>query len=119
MEVGLCQVCTNLYPVGDTKLDELIRDHPTKVAALVAFIIAGVMGGLYKLGWLRVSNRKEWDGNERRKNEPCDAHEGLNGKVCALYAKMEAIDSKVDVVAERLQYILGSLEARWGAGKGR
>lgn len=98
-------------------MDELIRQYPVKVLSLAAVIVGGLLGGLYKLGWLRFSEKK-WDGSERRRSEPCDQHTHMSNKVCALYTKIEAIDSKLDQVAEKLQFVLGTLEVRWGS-KGR
>ena len=98
-------------------MDELIRQYPVKVLSLAAVIVGGLLGGLYKLGWLRLRERK-WDGHERRRGEPCDQHTHMSNKVCSLYAKIEDIDKKLDTVAEKLQFVLGALESRWGA-KGR
>ena len=95
-------------------MDELIRQYPVKIFSLAAIIIGGVVGALYKMGWLRVRKYAEWDGQERRRSEPCDLHSEMHGKVCALYQKMEQIDFKLDSVSEKLQFLLGSMEARWG-----
>lgn len=99
-------------------MDELIRDHLLRVISLLGIVIAGVIVALYKIGWLKVGQKdteeiptNRWNGHERRE---CAQHSALNQKVCALYTKLEDVDKKLDTVAEKLQYILGALENRWG-----
>lgn len=75
--------------------------------------IAATLGALHKLGWLRLGKKKadDWDGTERRE---CSQHPAMSQKVCALYTKLDEVDKKLDSVAEKLQFVLGALESRWG-----
>lgn len=93
-------------------MDELIRQYPYKVASLISIVIAGVMWALHRLGWLRIGSRKKWDGLTERRE--CGQHPAMQQKVCSLYGKLEELDKKLDTVAEKLQFVLGTLEARWG-----
>jgi hypothetical protein len=91
---------------------DLIMKEPVKVVTVTGFAIAAVLYGLHKLGWLSMEAKDgKWNGTERRE---CSQHPALNQKVCSLYVKLEEVDKKLDLVAERLQYVLGSLEGRWG-----
>lgn len=92
-------------------MDELLRDHGHSIIVLLIFIVATVLGSLYKLGWLRP-RPKTWDGKTERRE--CSQHPLIQQKVCSLYEKLEDLDSKLDTVSEKLQYILGALENRWG-----
>ena len=96
-------------------MDELIRDHGTKLVILFSGVLSIVLGALYKLGWIRLGGAKglktqPWSGVERRE---CAQHPALNQKVCSLYTKLEEVDKKLDSVAEKLQFVLGRLEERW------
>lgn len=79
----------------------------------MAGTIATLLGGLYKAGMLSMPGKQytqeKWNGTERRE---CAQHGGLTQKVCALYEKLNDIDKKLDRVAEKLQYVLGSLRIK-------
>ena len=91
---------------------EILTKEPVKIITMAGFAIAAVLYALHKLGWLKMERKVEdWNGNERRE---CAQHPALNQKVCSLYLKLEDVDKKLDTVSEKLQYILGALENRWG-----
>ena len=91
---------------------EILTKEPVKIITMAGFAIAAVLYALHKLGWLKMGQKVEdWNGTERRE---CSQHPALNQKVCALYAKLDEVDKKLDIVAEKLQYVLGALENRWG-----
>lgn len=91
---------------------EILTKEPVKIITMAGFAIAAVLYALHKLGWLKMGQKVEdWNGNERRE---CAQHPALNQKVCSLYLKLEDVDKKLDTVSEKLQYILGALENRWG-----
>jgi hypothetical protein len=92
-------------------MDELLRDHGHSVIVLLVVVIATVLGAVYKLGWLTPKQGK-WDGKTERRE--CTQHPLMKQKVCSLYEKLEGLDLKVDALSEKLQYILGALENRWG-----
>jgi hypothetical protein len=92
-------------------LEKFVVENWGKIITIIGIVVAGLLGGLRKLGWLNLGNKpQEWDGLERRE---CAQHPALNQKVCSLFAKLEDLDKKLDSVAEKLQYVLGALEDRW------
>ena len=90
----------------------LIKDHPVEIVGLTGIVLAAALYALKYLGWIKMGAKTEdWNGTERRE---CAQHPALNQKVCSLYLKLEDVDKKLDTVSEKLQYILGALENRWG-----
>ena len=90
---------------------ELLRDHYIELISLISFIVAAVILALHKIGWIKLKkDTSEWNGTERRE---CAQHPIITQKVCGLYTKLDEVDKKLDGVAEKLQYVLGSLETRW------
>ena len=101
-------------------MDELIRDHPTKVLTIIGIVITVVLWVLYQLGWSRPKKTLPWDGVERR-SDKCADHPQMQHKVCSLYEKLDDLDSKtdeavhkIDDVVKKTEFILGLIEARWG-----
>lgn len=92
-------------------MDELLRDHGPAVILLFVVVLAAIIGAFYKLGWI-APRQKEWDGRTERRE--CTQHPIMNQKVCSLHGKLDDVEGKLDHVAERVQYILGLIEARWG-----
>lgn len=92
-------------------MDQLIRDHGHSIIMLLIVVVASILGALYKLGWIRPKV-KNWDGKTERRE--CAQHPVMNQKVCTLHSKLDDVEEKLDLVAERVQYILGMIEARWG-----
>ena len=97
-------------------MEKLIQQNPIQLLILFSGVLAVVLGALYKLGWLRIGGFPDvktapWTGVERRE---CAQHPALNQKVCSLYSKLEDVDKKLDSVAEKLHFVLGRIEERWG-----
>ena len=100
-------------------MDILFKEHGHTIIMLLVIVIASVLGALYKLGWIRPKPRKdEWDGHERRE---CALHPLMDQKVCSLHSTLEDVEikmgdvaEKLDNVAEKVQFILGLVEAKWG-----
>jgi|PlaIllAssembly_1097288.scaffolds.fasta_scaffold395637_2 hypothetical protein len=92
-------------------MDQLLRDHGHSVIILLILVIASTLGALYKLGWIRPRD-KDWDGKTERRE--CASHPVMTQKVCSLHKTLDDVETKLDIVAERVQYILGLIEARWG-----
>ena len=100
-------------------MEKLIQQNPIQLLILFSGVLAVVLGALYKLGWIRIGGFPDmktapWTGVEHRE---CAQHPALNQKVCSLYTKLEDVDKKLDGVAEKLQFVLGKLEARSSMGK--
>lgn len=95
-------------------MTDIIKDHYIELLSLLSMIVAVVITALYKIGWIRIGKSyqsKEWNGTTERRE--CTQHPVITQKVCSLYTKLEEVDKKLDGVAEKLQYVLGSLEHRW------
>ena len=102
-------------------MTNLLKDHFFEITSLIALIVGAVLVALHRIGWLRIGRPEaveQWDGHDRRQ---CLDHPLMQQKVCSLFTKLEDLEEligvlteKVNTATERLQYILGSLEQRWG-----